>query len=70
VLQIRDPDPEWKKSGSGIKELRNNFLGFDSDPDALSGIFLTLDPGRKNQIRDKHAGSAPVLFDFYLKLQH
>jgi hypothetical protein len=49
--RIRDEHP-----GSYFREHRNNFYlfrlkivkFFDADPDAGSGIFLTLDPGRKN----------------------
>jgi hypothetical protein len=37
-----------------------NFI--DADPDPGSGIFLTLDPGEKIRIRDKHPGSAMLLF--------
>jgi hypothetical protein len=50
------------RSGSGIRELRNNFWVkilkfFDADVDPDPGIFLTLDPGsgirmEKIRIRD------------------
>jgi hypothetical protein len=58
----QDPDP-GSGSGMNIQEhisesLKTIFWDkfFDADP----GIFLTLDPGCKTRIRDKHTGSATL----------
>jgi hypothetical protein len=44
---------------------------FDADADADPGIFLTLDPGWKifgSGIRDKHPGSASLIFVIFLTI--